>query len=117
MKHTTIMTTVDGRNQYITECQCCGATFTPTKEQHYIVKDATPGKVLLMTAAEPKQYDAFDCPQCGCQIIVGERLRPVDEAVFALGDIDEVHEWGKEDDSDAGMDEMHSSAESEKSDR
>lgn len=109
MKHTTIMTTVDGRNQYITECQCCGTAFIPTKELHYIAKNATPERHLLLVAAETKQYDAFDCPGCGCQIVVGERLRPVDEAVFALGDIDEVHEYGrKEEDEDASGEECQS---------
>ena len=104
--------------QDLVVCQCCGTMFTPTKEMRYTARNAKPARQALFTQlGETKEYDAFDCPQCGCQIIVGERLRPVDEAVFALGDIDEVHEWGKEDDSDAGMDEMHSSAESEESDR
>lgn len=93
--------TIEGAiKQDLVECQCCGTMFTPTKELHYIAKDATPQRHLLLAAAETKQYDAFDCPGCGCQIVVGERLRPVDEAVFALGDIDEVHEDGKEDEDD-----------------
>ena len=116
MKHTKIIATVDGHNRTVTECQCCGHTFTPTKEMHYVAKDADPGKTtIFQVAAEPKQYDAFDCPNCGCQIIAGERLKPVDEAVFALGDIDEVHEYGKEDDSDADVDKQPSS-EGEESD-
>lgn len=98
MKHTTI----NVKNQLMTYCQCCGHTFTSNKEMHYVAKDTPP--VTLIKLSEPgiKQYDAFDCPQCGCQIIVGERLRPVDEAVFALGDIDEVHEYGKEDEDASG---------------
>lgn len=117
MKHATILTTIDDKNRFVTHCQCCDHTFTPNKEMHYVVKETPKPCIIKLGEPGTTQYDAFDCPQCGCQIIVGERLRPVDEAVFALGDIDEVHEWGKEDDSDAGMDEMHSSAESEESDR
>lgn len=90
-----------------TVCQCCGHTFVPTKNTHYIAKDSP--------QAGLKQYDAFDCPNCGCQIIAGERLKPVDEAVFALGDIDEVHENGKEDNDDADVDKQPSS-EGEESD-
>lgn len=29
---------------------------------------------------EPKQFDAFDCNVCGCQMIAQERLKSVDEA-------------------------------------
>jgi DNA-directed RNA polymerase subunit RPC12/RpoP len=28
---------------------------------------------------KPIIYDAFDCPSCGCQIVVNERLRRVDD--------------------------------------
>lgn len=95
--------TIEGAiTQDLVECQCCGSMFSPTKEMRYTARDNDPGKQLFGIAAETKQYDAFDCPHCGCQIIVGERLRPVDEAVFALGGIDEVHEDDrKEDDEDA----------------
>lgn len=96
--------TIEGAiKQDLVECQCCGTMFTPTKEMRYTARNAKPARQALFTQlGETKEYDAFDCPGCGCQIVVGERLRPVDEAVFALGDIDEVHEDDrKEDDEDA----------------
>ena len=98
-----------------TVCQCCGHTFIPTKNTHYIAKEFPQAYIIQLVEPGLKQYDAFDCPNCGCQIIAGERLKPVDEAVFALGDIDEVHENGKEDDSDAEVDKQPSS-EGEESD-
>lgn len=102
MEMSKVTITANNEKKDLMHCLCCGNVFIPTKEMHYVAKDATPGRHLLLAAAETKQYDAFDCPQCGCQIVVGERLRPVDEAVFALGGIDEVHEDDrKEDDEDA----------------
>lgn len=100
--------TIEGAiKQDLVECQCCGNMFTPTKEMRYTVRDAKPARQALFTQlGEPKEYDAFDCPQCGCQIVIGERLRPVDEAVFALGDIDEAHEYDrKEEDEDGDVQE------------
>lgn len=92
MKLSKVTITANGIKQDMVQCLCCGHVFSPDKEMRYTARDNKPGQQLFAVCAETKQYDAFDCPQCGCQIIAGERLRPVDEAVFALGDIDEVHE-------------------------
>lgn len=51
------------------KCGVCGKRFVLDKEQRYTAVSAG-----LSRLTEPNTYyDAFDCPQCGCQIIVGVR--------------------------------------------
>lgn len=57
-------------------CKVCGCEFKPTADAHYICRDDTNP---FMLGAEPKLYDAFDCPLCCCQIIVGSRRREDDD--------------------------------------
>lgn len=59
------------------KCHICGFEFKETAEGHYISRDSAK---IGITAAfssdnEPKLYDAFDCPRCGCQYIAQERKR------------------------------------------
>lgn len=65
------------------ECKVCGNKFVPRNENRYVVKDrmATGGINSAFSGqySEPKQYDAFDCAVCGCQLIVKERLKQIDE--------------------------------------
>lgn len=113
MKMSKVTITTNEEKKDMVHCLCCGNVFTPTKEMRYTARDAKPARQALFTQlGETKEYDAFDCPGCGCQIIVGERLRSVDEAVFALGDIDEVHKDGKEVEEDAsGSDQSRDASE------
>lgn len=64
------------------ECKVCGHKFVPKKENKYVVRDrlATGGLNSAMSGqySESKQYDAFDCDLCGCQMVAKERLRTVD---------------------------------------
>lgn len=59
------------------ECKVCGTKFNAIIERHYLARDN--GKTGLAVAfgstAEECLYDAFDCPMCGCQVIVKERNR------------------------------------------
>lgn len=58
------------------KCNICACEFIPEKDEHYISRDVT--KTGLSTIAggfEEMLYDTFDCPQCGCQIMVQERKR------------------------------------------
>ena len=50
------------------KCNVCGHEFTPKKENKYIASQQT-APVFGLT----KYYNCFDCPQCGCQIVVQER--------------------------------------------
>lgn len=65
------------------ECKVCGNKFIPKKKNKYVVKDRMINggvqSALNGQYSEAKQYDAFDCEVCGCQIIAKERLKQVDE--------------------------------------
>ncbi len=57
------------------KCKICGCEFNATKEKHYITRDN--GKVGLQadfgSNQENELYDTFDCPVCGCQVVVQAR--------------------------------------------
>ena len=60
------------------ECNVCGCKFNPVKQSHYVVRDNEKVSSLapvLNGNAEPMLRDAFDCPQCGCQVVVQPRKR------------------------------------------
>lgn len=60
------------------KCGVCGCEFNATIEKHYISRDEkATGIVALSGGSEALEYDAFDCPQCGCQFIVQPRKRQV----------------------------------------
>lgn len=61
------------------KCTVCGAEFALVHERHYIVRDdcAVGLAVALGNTNEPAMYDAFDCPECGCQNRVNTRMRRV----------------------------------------
>lgn len=50
-------------------CKVCKCKFFPTKGIRKTVLE----KGGLMDIG--KLYDAYDCPACGCQIVVGQRFR------------------------------------------
>ena len=64
-----------------TTCKVCEHVFELTKERHYIAREKTELFLLPSNKMEPTLYDAFDCPNCGCQYIANERKR-----VFSKGD-------------------------------
>ena len=56
-------------------CAVCGMEFLPMASKKYTV-----GKRGGLFDFSPVRYfDAFDCPQCGCQVIGKERLACVEE--------------------------------------
>ena len=61
------------------ECKVCGSDIIPNKNNRYVVKERLcsggVNSALSGTYTTPKEYDAFDCPVCGCQHIAKERLR------------------------------------------
>lgn len=56
-------------------CKVCGHVFELTKERHYIAREKTELFLIASNKMEPTLYDAFDCPNCGCQCITKERKR------------------------------------------
>lgn len=48
----------------------CGREFEPTAKAHYVARDNTrSGMVVVVSSDEPKLFDTFDCPHCGCQFV------------------------------------------------
>jgi len=65
-------------------CDICGAEFVPSIKLHYISSDLrkTGLAATFGSTDEPSQYDTFDCPNCGCQVVAKTRKRiayPLDE--------------------------------------
>lgn len=50
-------------------CKVCGERFRPEKGQRYT------GVKMNSLIAEPISYDCYDCPHCGSQAIVKERMK------------------------------------------
>lgn len=74
-------------------CEVCNFKFDLTKDIRYTVREnETSGICTVGKNVESQQYDAVDCPRCGCQSIIGKRLRPVKIIV-----IEEVEEDTTED--------------------
>lgn len=74
-------------------CEICGHEFELTKDNHYIVRDnETTGIVTVGRHDEVQMYDAVDCPNCGCQIILCKRLRPFTEIIIDESIEDEAKE-------------------------
>lgn len=60
------------------ECKACGCKFNPVKQNHYIVRDNERKSSLANVFSaddESTLYDAFNCIQCGCQIVAQQRKR------------------------------------------
>lgn len=52
----------------MTTCKVCGRDFPLLAEEHYVSKDVSlTGFAGLAGGTEPKIWDSFDCPHCGCQ--------------------------------------------------
>lgn len=74
-----------------TTCNVCGKAFNLIVERHYIARDMEKtGMSEFLSHQEVKCYDAFDCPFCGCQVIIQERKREVVD--FSKDEIEEIEE-------------------------
>ena len=61
-------------------CKVCGKEFIPESQNRYTAKEKMVKggfSTALSGEAEPEQYDCFDCPQCGCQMVVNRRLESI----------------------------------------
>ena len=66
-------------------CKICGRDFALIEEENYVAQDPDREGIGVIIAGkeQPIQYDAFDCPHCGCQHIIQERKR-----IFIPNDLD-----------------------------
>ena len=65
-------------------CKVCGRDFALMEEEHYITKSPRKTGLASIAGGEEHLHDAFDCPHCGCQNIVGEREAAYCEAFDLL---------------------------------
>ena len=59
------------------ECKICGCKFNAVEERHYISRDNGKSGLAVAFGSELRKNCTrpFDCPSCGCQIVVRERKR------------------------------------------
>lgn len=64
------------------KCKICGAEFPALVERHYIARDLKKiGLVEAFSSDEPALFDAFDCINCGCQVIAQQRKSPCKSSI------------------------------------
>jgi hypothetical protein len=56
-------------------CKSCSRSFPMIVENHYIAIDSEKTGFSAIVGGESNLYDAFDCPYCGCQNVIGTRKR------------------------------------------
>lgn len=63
----------------MTTCKICGRDFPLIAEEHYVARDSEKKGVIpaLSGQDEAIQYDAFNCPHCGCQNVMQERKHEI----------------------------------------
>lgn len=68
------------------ECKICGRIFALNAEETYVARDIKQqGIAMALKSEETKIYDAIDCPHCGCQNILQERKRDLnDDILYSL---------------------------------
>ena len=79
------------------KCNVCDCEFVPQVKGHYIARtDGKTGVVAVFQSNdETGLFDAFDCPQCGCQVITQERKR-----AFIISHVDDAEEETEEDEDE-----------------
>ena len=54
------------------KCKVCGKKFIPRKDKKYEIKRRSENMMMDMFN-RPVIYECFDCPRCGCQLVVNVR--------------------------------------------
>ena len=58
------------------KCKICGTEFPAIDLRHYIAREITLSGGIAQAfngEQESREYDCYDCPQCGCLVIAQER--------------------------------------------
>lgn len=84
----------------MTTCKVCGRDFALISEEHYVARDVEKKGVIpaLSGEVESMEYDAFDCPHCGCQNVMQGRKLIACPCDFGI--CDECTECEDEEDED-----------------
>lgn len=80
------------------KCKICGTEFPALVERHYIARDLTKTGLAAAfgSSDEPAMFDAFDCPNCGCQVIAQQRKRSYNPETVS----EALHEFLSEEEKD-----------------
>ena len=79
------------------KCNVCACEFIPEKDEHYISRDKIEtGLTKIVNSSEENLYDTFDCPQCGCQMVMQERKRQLCLTDNATDDVVEEEDGNNE---------------------
>ena len=75
------------------KCKICGRDFAMLPERHYVCRDfGQKGLKEVFSAKGKMQFDAFDCPLCGCQNAVQVRMIDVKDEIDDQDNCDEEDE-------------------------
>lgn len=76
----------------IATCKVCGRDFALMVEEHYVTCDPKKKGAItaLVDSDKPYEYDAFDCPHCGCQYIAQPR-KPTAELLLEENNLSESY--------------------------
>ena len=83
----------------MTTCKVCGRDFPLIAEEHYVARDGEKKGVIAAFSIQEEgaQYDAFDCPHCGCQnIMQGRKLAVCENEEIEEEEDAEIEEEEKE---------------------
>lgn len=58
------------------KCRACGFKFRLEKENRYLAKKSV--SLVESSSEKPTIFEVFDCPNCGCQNIVGIYEQPIE---------------------------------------
>lgn len=74
-------------------CKVCGRDFALMAEEHYIAeKYEVGGFKAVIEGSKSTFFDAFDCPHCGCQNVMQERMEKVCDCDCCANDEEDDNE-------------------------
>lgn len=86
----------------VATCKVCGRDFPLIMGEHYIAHEPKhEGSIYsLVSTDKASEFDAFDCPHCGCQNVMQERKPSCPCDYGYCGDCEEESEEQEDKDND-----------------